>query len=70
MTKKVSIPSVHYTPEELKILFEALNATPGYLSKRFVLINLLGWTEQALADNMKMIEEETALRKMGKQGGY
>ena len=70
MTKKINSTTVHYTPEELKILFEALGSTPSYLSKRFVLLNLLGWSEETLATNMKMMEEENALRKMGKQGGY
>jgi hypothetical protein len=59
-----------YTPAELKVLFEALNSAPSYLSKRFILKNMLGWSEEQLKQNMSMIEEEQSLKKMGKTGAY
>jgi hypothetical protein len=59
-----------YTPDELKILFEAMNQTPSYLSKRFVLKHLLGWSDDALKINMQMMEEENNMRKIGQKGGY
>lgn len=60
----------HYNPEELKTLFDALNHAPSYLSKRFVLKHMLGWTDEQLKQNQTMVEEEQALKKMGKAGGY
>ena len=59
-----------YTPEELATLFNALNSCPSFLSKRFVLKNMLGWTENDLSINMKLIEEEQSLKKIGNKGGY
>jgi hypothetical protein len=59
-----------YTPADLKVLFEALNSAPSYLSKRFILKNMLGWSEEQLKQNMIMIEEEQSLKKMGKTGAY
>ena len=60
----------YYSPTELKVLFEALNTAPSYLSKRYVLKHMLGWTDEQLKQNMSMIEEEQSLKKMGKTGGY
>lgn len=59
-----------YTPEQIKILFEALNSAPSYLSKRFILQNMLGWTEEDLKTNIAMIEEEANMRKQGYKGVY
>jgi len=59
-----------YTPAELKVLFEALNSAPSYLSKRFILRNMLGWSEEQLKQNMTLMDEEQALKKMGKTGAY
>lgn len=70
MTTKTSSTSVTYTPTELKVLFEALNSAPSYLSKRFILRNMLGWSEEQLKLNMSLIEEEQSLKKMGKTGAY
>jgi hypothetical protein len=70
MTTKKSPANKTYSPEELKLLFEALNSAPSYLSKRYVLKHMLGWTDEDLSTNMKMIEEEQAFKKMGKTGGY
>jgi hypothetical protein len=70
MTTKKETANKTYTPAELKVLFEALHIAPNYLSKRYVLKHMLGWTDEDLKNNMNMIEEENNLRKMGKTGGY
>lgn len=54
-----------YTPEELKILVDALNQAPAYLSKRFILMHLCGWTKQMVEDNVKMKNEELAMMNQG-----
>jgi len=59
-----------HTPEELKILFEALNSAPSYLSKRFILKHMLGWTDEDLKTNLTFIQEEAANRTIGMKGGY
>jgi hypothetical protein len=67
---KINKEAGAYTPAELKTLFEALSITPSYLSKRYVLKHMLGWTDEQLKQNMSMIEEEQSLKKMGKTGAY
>jgi len=67
---KTNNNSGSYTPTELKTLFEALNTAPSYLSKRYILKHMLGWTDEQLKQNMSMIEEEQSLKKMGKTGAY
>ena len=67
---KINKEAGAYTPAELKTLFEALNTAPSYLSKRYILKHMLGWTDEQLKQNMSMIEEEQSLKKMGKTGGY
>lgn len=59
-----------YSPQDLKVLFEALNSAPSYLSKRYILRHMLGWSEEDLKTNMALIEEEQNLKRMGKTGGY
>ena len=59
-----------YSPQDLKVLFEALNSAPSYLSKRYILRHMLGWSEEDLRTNMALIEEEQNLKRMGKTGGY
>ena len=59
-----------YEPSELKTLFEALNTAPAWLSRRFVLKNMLGWTDDDLKQNALLVDEETAQRKMGNKGSY
>ena len=49
---------VLYSPDDLKTLVEALNAAPSYLSKRFILKNLCGWSEDMLTENTKLKTEE------------
>lgn len=59
------------TPEELRVLFEALRIAPTYLSKRFILTNLCGWDDEDLALNVKLrIEEEQNSTTGNKIGGY
>jgi len=60
-----------YTPDELKAIFEALNIAPGYLSKRFILKNLVGFSDELLAENIKMRdEEENANKQADRVRGY
>ena len=47
-----------FTPSELKTLMEALQLAPAYLSKRFILQTLCGWTDDMIVDNMKQVQEE------------
>ena len=70
MTKKNPATDKTYSPEELKVLFEALNSAPSYLSKRFILKNMVGWTDEDLRLNMTMIDEEAAMKRIGNKGGY
>ena len=60
-----------YTPEQLKTLFEAINIAPQWLSKRFVMKDLCGWTEEQIAENARLRqEEETQSQKGNKIGGF
>jgi hypothetical protein len=60
-----------YTPDQLKTLFEAINMAPAWLSKRFVMKNLCGWTDEQIAENARLKqEEELQLQKGNKIGGY
>lgn len=54
-----------YTPEELKTLVDALNGAPAYLSKRFVLKHLCGWSDEMIAENAKMKNEESNMMQKG-----
>jgi len=70
MTKTNPTTGMTYTPEELKVLFEALNSAPSYLSRRFILKNMIGWSDDDLKANMTMLEEEAAMKRIGNKGGY
>ena len=60
-----------YTPDELKTIFEALAIAPSYLSKRFIMNELLGWSEDIIAKNVKLKQEEIDQERVGnKVGGY
>lgn len=61
----MSEPTKLYSPEELKILVDALNGAPAYLSKRFILKYLCGWTDTMIETNMKLKNEETQQQKIG-----
>lgn len=54
-----------YTPEELKILVDALNGAPSYLSKRFILKHLCGWTDDMLEENAKLKKQENDQTRIG-----
>lgn len=54
-----------YTPEELKILVDALNGAPSYLSKRFVLKHLCGWSDELIEVNARMKLEEEQQARIG-----
>jgi len=58
-------PNKPYTPEELKTLVDALNGAPSYLSKRFVLRHLCGWSEELINENAKMKLEEEQQKRIG-----
>ena len=63
MTKKI------YTPAELKTLFEALSIAPSYLSKRFILKHLAGFTDDELKTNIILVDEEAQQRKISNGRG-
>lgn len=52
------IKTTFYTPDELKILIDALNLAPSYLSKRFILKHLCGWSDEFIQLNARMKQEE------------
>jgi hypothetical protein len=60
-------PGVLYNPDELKTLVDALNGAPSYLSKRFVLKHLCGWTEEMILENMRLKNEEDTQMKIGEK---
>lgn len=60
-----------YEPTELKTLFEAMNIAPVYLSKRFIMQELCGWSDEMIASNVSLKNEEDQQSKIGnKTGGY
>jgi inosine/xanthosine triphosphate pyrophosphatase family protein len=54
-----------YTPDELKILVDALNGAPSYLSKRFILKHLCGWSDEMLEENAKLKKQENDQTRIG-----
>ena len=64
MTKKAT-----YAPSDLKTLFEALAIAPSYLSKRFILKHLVGFTDEELKTNITLVDEETQQRKISNGRG-
>lgn len=54
-----------YSPEDLKILVDALNLAPSYLSKRFILRHLCGWTDAMLEENAKLKKQEQDQIRIG-----
>ena len=56
---------VLYSPEQLKTLVDSLNGAPSYLSKRFVLKHLCGWTDEMISENMKLKQDEDNQMKIG-----
>jgi hypothetical protein len=59
--------TIIYEPEELKILIDALNGAPSYLSKRFILKYLCGWSDEMIEENMKMRQVEDQQMRMGEK---
>jgi hypothetical protein len=71
MSKTESDKIGRYDPQELKTLFEAMSIAPGYLSKRFIMRELCGWTEKMINDNASLRLEEEQQAKIGnKLGGF
>lgn len=69
MTKHHGIHT--YTPEQMKTLFEALNMAPSWMSKRFIMRELCGWSDEKIAENVMLrTEEETQSQRNNKIGGY
>jgi hypothetical protein len=66
MATKTTIGKI-YEPEELKILVDALNGAPSYLSKRFILKHLCGWSDEMIAENMRMKQEEEQQMRIGEK---
>lgn len=58
-------PNKPYTPEELKTLVDALNGAPSYLSKRFILRHLCGWSDELINENAKLKLEEEQQKRIG-----
>lgn len=70
MTTKSTPKRKTYDASELKLLFEALNQAPSYLSKRFILKNLMGWSDEDLKLNLQMLQEESDAKKQIGAKGY
>lgn len=62
-------PKTFLSPLELKTLFEALTMAPSYMSKRFILTEMLGWSDEMVAKNMKLRQEEQQMEKVGDRAG-
>ena len=65
-------PAKHYyTPGELKTIMEAINIAPSWMSKRFIMTELLGWNEERVARNVVLKQQEDQQSNIGnKAGGY
>ena len=60
-----------YTPDELKTLMEAIGIAPSWMSKRFIMQELCGWSEARIKRNMQLKQEEDQQSQMGNRaGGY
>lgn len=71
MALKTSDQLKYYNPQELKTLFEALSIAPSYLSKRFIMKELCGWSDKMINDNASLkIDEEQQIKIGNKLGGY
>ena len=50
---------------------EAINSAPAWMSKRFIMQELLGWTEDTVAKNAQLrTEEEQKYQRGDKVGAY
>jgi len=72
VTTRAAGPSRHaYTPDELKTMMEAINLAPSWMSKRFIMQELLGWSEDTVKRNVQLKQEEDMQSQIGnKAGGY
>ena len=62
---------IRYTPDELKTLMEAIQIAPSWMSKRFIMQELCGWTEERVKLNVKLKHEEDQQSQIGnKQGAF
>jgi hypothetical protein len=67
----MSVNGPRYSPEELKTLMEAIGMAPSWMSKRFIMQELCGWTEARVALNAKLRTEEDQQSNVGNRtGGY
>lgn len=58
-------------PQDMKTLFESLNNAPSWLSKRFILKNLCGWSKEWIDENAQLrMEEERQTQAGNKIGGF
>lgn len=59
------------SPADLKTLFEALNISPTWMSKRFILKKYCGWTDEDINNNAQLRNDEEQQTKIGnKTGGF
>jgi len=66
-----SVNGPRYTPDELKTLMEAIGMAPSWMSKRFIMQELCGWSEARVALNAKLRTEEDQQSNVGNRtGGY
>lgn len=62
---------VRYTPDELKTLMEAINLAPSWMSKRFIMQELCGWSEARIKLNAQLKTEEDNQSNIGNRvGGF
>lgn len=54
---------------DLKSIFEAINIAPNFLSKRFIMTELLGWSDELVAKNAKLKQEEIDAERNGNKVG-
>lgn len=59
----------HYTPDELKTIMEAINIAPSWMSKRFIMSELLGWSEERVARNVMLKQQEDQQSQIGNKAG-
>jgi hypothetical protein len=67
MATKPKTTGIYYEPNELKTLVDALNGAPSYLSKRFILKHLCGWSDEMVQANMQMKLEEEQQKQIGEK---
>ena len=71
-TSKATVPIGKIQIEsasDLKILMDALNSSPSWLSKRFIMTELLGWPEEKIKLNVDLRTEEHTSEKVGDRIG-